>query len=77
MNRTHEDLKTLADKWPSTFVSRQEVGRFTGGIVSEKYIANLDSKGLGPQGRLRIGGKVAYPVENLIRWLESRVIRLN
>ena len=39
------DFKGLADRWPSAWVARTEVDRFTGGIVSEKYLANLDSKG--------------------------------
>jgi hypothetical protein len=66
------DLASLAEKWPSSMVSRTEIERFTGGIVSEKYIANLDSAGKGPEGRIRIGRKIAYSVDSVIRWLESR-----
>jgi hypothetical protein len=74
---TTEGLKTLGDKWPSSFVARQEAKRFSGGIISEKSLANLDSKGEGPKGRFRIGKKIAYPVESLIAWLEGRATRLN
>jgi hypothetical protein len=66
------DLATLAEKWPSSMVSRTEIERFTGGIVSEKYLANLDSAGKGPAGRVRCGRKVVYPVAELVAWLESR-----
>lgn len=62
----------LAAKWPSTVVARTEVENFTGGLMSEKYQANLDSQGKGPEGRIRIGRKIAYPVNNYIRWLEKR-----
>jgi hypothetical protein len=62
----------LADKWPSSLVARTKISDFTGGIVSEKYIANLDSQGLGPAGRIRIGRKIAYPVSSVISWLEGR-----
>jgi hypothetical protein len=66
------NLKDLAGRWPSAWVARQEVDRFTGGIVSEKYIANLDSLGRGPKGRIRCGRKIAYSVTALVEWLESR-----
>ena len=72
-----EGLKSLADKWPSAFVARQEVFKFSGGIVSEKSLANHDSLGTGVKGRFRVGKKICYPVSNLIEWLESRATRLN
>ena len=62
----------MAERWPSSMVSRTEIEKFTGGIISEKYIANLDSAGKGPKGRIRIGRKIAYNVDSVIRWLESR-----
>jgi len=65
------NLKMLAEKWPSAFVARQEVSRFTGGLVNCKTIANLDSQGLGPV-RVRVGRKIAYPVNEFITWLEGR-----
>jgi hypothetical protein len=65
-------LRSLAERWPSPFVARQEIKTFSGGIISEKYIANLDSQGAGPPGRIRCGRKVAYPVDQLVEWLEKR-----
>ena len=70
------DLSVMAEKWPSPFVARDEIGRFTGGIVSPRYLANLDSQGRGPKGRFRIGRKVAYPVQAFITWLESRATQI-
>ena len=66
------DFSDLAKKWPSTIVSRGQVGKFTGGMVAAGTLANADSAGNGPAGRFRIGKKTGYRVENLIRWLESR-----
>ena len=68
------NLKTLAEKWPSAYVARHEVKAFTGGIISGGYLANLDSQGLGPQGRIKVGGKTAYPVDSFIMWLEARAV---
>lgn len=71
------NFKELADRWPSAWVARQEVDRFTGGVVSEKYMANLDSRGLGVNDRLRVGRKICYPVKSLISWLEGRSESVN
>ena len=70
-------FESLAAKWPSSFVSRDRVHEFTGGIISQRYLANLDSRGLGPENRVRVGRKVAYPVDDLIAWLESRVRKID
>ncbi|MEI6127798.1 MAG: hypothetical protein WCQ99_14725 [Pseudomonadota bacterium] len=61
----------LAEKWPSAIVARTEVSNFTGGLVNEKTLANMDSLGIGP-ARVRVGRKIAYPVTDFIVWLESR-----
>jgi hypothetical protein len=66
------DLSYLALKWPSAIVARDEVKIFTGGTMSSKYLANLDSKKQGPPGRFRCGRKICYPVDQFVKWLESR-----
>ena len=66
------NFQSLADRWQSSWVARTEIERFTGVIISEKYLANLDSAGKGPAGRVRIGRKIAYPVSEFIKWLEGR-----
>ena len=63
----------MAAKWPSAYVARSEIDRFSGGILKPSYLANLDCLGKGPAGRIRIGRKVAYPVDKLVEWLESRI----
>ena len=68
----HISLKALADKWPSPYVAREEVGPFSGGILSPKSLANLDAMGKGPRGRFRCGRKVVYPVSSLVEFCESR-----
>jgi hypothetical protein len=69
---TNPDLSHLADKWESSIVARDQSGKFTGGGYSPGYMANLDSKGLGPAGRFRSGRKIFYRVDLFIKWLESR-----
>ena len=65
-------LSSMADKWPSPIVARTEAEKFTGGLISEKYLANLDCAGKGPAGRIRCGRRVAYPVNEFIKWLAAR-----
>ena len=67
------DLSELKAKWPSAVVARTDIKSFTGGLMSERYIANLDSQGAGPHGRFKVGRKVGYPVDSLISWLEERM----
>ena len=52
-------------------ISRDQVEKYLGGVISSKRLANLDSLGEGPP-RLRIGRKVAYLTEDLLGWLSSR-----
>jgi hypothetical protein len=66
------NFSTFLNTWQSPFVARSEVGRFSGGILNAKYLANLDSQGKGPSGRVRIGRKVAYPTQSLIDFMEER-----
>ena len=62
---------SLKESWSSSFVAREKVGIFSGGILHPRTLANLDSKGEGPRGRIRINRKIAYPVDSLIAYLEE------
>lgn len=66
------NFSSLAERWPSSFVSRDQIGAFSGGILNPRTLANKDCKGEGPAGRVRIGRKIAYPVDSVISWMESR-----
>ena len=63
---------SLADKWPSTFVAREKVAEFSGGMLNPRTLANRDSKGQGPEGKILLGKrKVAYSVDALIKYLDE------
>jgi hypothetical protein len=66
------DFQELAKSWSSPLVAREEISRFSGGVLTPRYLANLDAAGKGPPVRLRIGRKIAYPVSSLILWLKNR-----
>lgn len=62
-------IKSMADRWPASIVARHEVGRFSGGVLNPRTLANRDSLGTGPAGRFKIGKKTVYPVDSLIEYL--------
>ena len=64
-------FEVLSSKSPE-IITRKKLQELTGGLVSEKTLANLDSEGVGIQPRLRIGGKVVYPKDAAIAWLKKR-----
>ncbi len=53
-------------------IARREVREKLGGIISPKTLANLDSQGLGPDGKHRIGNRVFYDTSKLLAWLDAR-----
>lgn len=61
----------LGQRWPSAMVARERLSDFTGGLISGKYMANLDCRGEGAP-RIKIGRKVAYPTKSLIVWIRNR-----
>ena len=66
------DLSALAEKWPSAIVERQQLKEFSGGALNARTMANHDSKGQGIKGRINMGRKVLYPVNEVIAWMEAR-----
>lgn len=72
MGKDRIDFQAMAARWHSTVVARSKVGEFTGGIYAPRTLANLDSKGTGPRDRVMVGGKIAYPIDAMIEFLENR-----
>ncbi|MDA8164762.1 MAG: hypothetical protein M0017_07005 [Desulfobacteraceae bacterium] len=65
------NLREILQELPP-IIARQRIEDHLGGIISARYLANLDCLGKGPQ-KVRIGRKVAYLREDLISWLERRM----
>lgn len=68
-----DPLDALAERWPSSIVAASQVRAFTGGLITGKTLANLRSAGEPVPDSLLIGGRHAYIVDSLIRWLRSRL----
>lgn len=53
-------------------LTRRDIGKFFGSLISPKYLANLDSEARGPK-HSRIGHKVVYSREDFLEWLINRM----
>jgi hypothetical protein len=70
MQNTESVRKSLEDALPP-IVPRHGIQKY-GIPYSEGHLANLDSRGEGPTGAVRIGNRVCYPRVSLIEWLLAR-----
>ena len=66
------DFSAYAEAWKAPFVARSKLDEFSGGALNARTMANHDSAGTGPAGRINMGRKVIYPVNEVIAWMESR-----
>jgi hypothetical protein len=65
-------FEDMAKAWGCPYVAREELKKFTGGLLSPRYAANLDAQRKGIEGRIRCGRKVLYPALAVCKFLESR-----
>ena len=66
-------IKDIFKDWKSPCMTRDQLYKVTGGLIHPKTIRNLDSLGKGIDGKFFIGRKVAYPTEEVIKYLEKRL----
>jgi hypothetical protein len=65
------DFNELAEAWGAPIVARTDVGKFSGGLLHPRTLANLDSLGKGP-GKIKVGGRVCYETSKLTQWMMNR-----
>lgn len=61
----------LEQSLPAVF-ARKHVKKLLGGLISPGTLANLDSMGLGPSVKVRVGKHVGYERSSFIQWLKTR-----
>jgi hypothetical protein len=62
-----------AGKWRSHFFTREDLVAFSGNAFSVGHLANLDSRGDGPEGSFYSGRKRVYKKKLAVKWLISRI----
>lgn len=60
-------ISKLAATLPPIF-TRTEISKLTGGVISPRTLANLDSAGRGPTNILKFKRKVAYEKDAFLAW---------
>lgn len=63
-------------EWPVT-IAREEVEKYTGGLVAATSMAMYDSLGTGVKDPITMGRKVAYRKKNLIDWIINNINKKN
>lgn len=66
------DLEKMAEDWPSPFVARTEIEKFTKGLYKTKSMNVFDGMGTGIKRKILLGSRVAYLKEDVIEWLKQK-----
>lgn len=66
-----EVFELMARQHGSPLVARADISKFTGGAITPKWCANMDSAGIGIKGRFFIGRRCVYPVASVIEFLKE------
>lgn len=67
--------KQMVEAWVKPIVIREdeELKKFSFGLLkSRRYLANLDSRGEGPESKQQSGGRVFYDASDLAYWLQEK-----
>ena len=67
------DFTQIIKNNQSGYILRTNLTKATGGLLHGRTMANLDSQNIGIPGRITLGRKVAYPVESVVKYLQSKV----
>jgi len=54
------------------FITRAKAVEVLGGLYARGTLANMDCRGEGPRVKIRVGGKIAYPRDAFLDWVEER-----
>lgn len=66
------DLEKIAEEWPSPFVARSEMKKFTKGLYKARSMNTFDGANKGIKIRIQLGSKIAYLKEDVIEWLKQK-----
>ena len=67
------DFTQIIKNNPSGYILRTNLSEKTGGLLHGRTMANLDSQKIGIPGKISIGRKVAYPVQSVVEYLQSKI----
>jgi hypothetical protein len=65
--------KMMSEQWPWVFVLRLDAKKATGNVFTPDHVKNMELRGEGPNGKFRIGKKVAYPRDEFYAWFAEKM----
>jgi hypothetical protein len=65
--------KMMSEQWPWVFVLRLDAKKATGNVFTPDHVKNMELRGEGPNGKFRIGKKVAYPRDEFFKWFAEKM----
>lgn len=68
-----KDLEKLDNEWPSPFVARTEMEKFTQGKYKPSSMKRFDTRNEGIKRKIRFKSKIAYLKEDVINWLKGKL----
>ena len=73
MEQSQITIETILAKCSGPIISRIEASRLTGGLLSPKTLANMDSLGTGCPDRIQLGRRTGYNSHSFSCWLMDRI----
>lgn len=71
--KINELFEKMKEAWNAPFVKRQDIGKFSFGLLQGNTLQTLDSRKKGIKNMLKINGHVCYLVDDVIEFLRSRI----
>jgi len=72
-NQIHHNIAAQLEKECPPILSRRMASKMSGGTISPRTLANLDSQGSGPAERVKIGRRSGYTRTSFITFLLDRM----
>ncbi len=63
----------LLQMYPIGLVPRNKIEIATGEILNSKTMSSLDSLNTGIKGGIKIGKKMCYPIDEIIKYIQSKI----
>ena len=77
MNSKKEMFAAIINENPIGYILRRDLKKKTHGLLIPSVEAAKDHYGKGIQNRIKIGKLVAYPVHELVSYLQAKVVFLD
>lgn len=74
MHKKEELFNEIIENLPPIVV-RNRASELTFGLISSKRLSNADGEGNGPAEASKLYGKVVYPRQSFIDWLEQQLFK--